>query len=192
MKAIVLAPGWPRILALSAPPLVGIALLAAAFLASPAPPPYDPAAAAVKAVAVPPPAGLLVFVSGAVVHPGLYRMARGDRVYAAVQAAGGLVAQADATKLPDMAQRLRDGQQIKVPYRKGLGPVGGGTTSGRVSLNAATYDELMTVPGFSADLAQAVIDYRSHYGGFTTVKELVTLLGMDYAAFITAKPLIRV
>ncbi len=191
MTRIVFAPGWPRLLLLSLPPLAALSLVVAALLSTSAPPPSDPAAAAVQAVTMPPPAGLLVYVSGAVAQPGLYRMRRGERVYAAIQVAGGLLAAADPTRLPDMAQRLRDGQQVKVPYRKGSGPAGS-TGAGRVSLNQATLDELLTVPGFTQDLAIAAIQYRDGYGGFTSVKELVTILGMDMAAFAAAKPYIKV
>src|SRR5207237_7245922 len=67
---------------------------------------------------VPPPAGLLIDVIGAVDRPGLYRMNRGDRVYDAIAAAGGLTGDADPTRLPDMAGRLTDGEQIKVPFAK--------------------------------------------------------------------------
>ena len=48
----------------------------------------------VAALGAPPPAGLLIDVIGAVSHPGLYRMARGDRVYDAIATAGGLTADA--------------------------------------------------------------------------------------------------
>jgi competence protein ComEA len=107
-----LVPGWRRLGLLLLPVLLGAAGLTAVLtLAPPAPTPaVAPAAAALPAL--PPPAGLLVHVSGAVLKPGLYRLQRGDRVYSAIAAAGGLAPGADSTRLPDLAGRLRDGEQV--------------------------------------------------------------------------------
>jgi competence protein ComEA len=149
----------------------------------------SPAAAAAVAPAnpsldVPAPAGLLVDVIGAVAQPGLYRMKRGDRVYDAIAAAGGVTTDADPTKLPDLAGRLKDGEQIKVPFAKGAP---GGTVISRTNLNFATLDELAVVPGFSEAFAQEVIHYRTNFGGFQSTRELVTVLGMSEADYVVAR-----
>lgn len=133
---------------------------------------------------VPAPAGLLVDVIGAVAQPGLYRVKRGDRVYDAIAAAGGLTTDADLTKLPNLAGRLKDGEQIKVPYAKGAP---GGTVISRTNLNFATIDELAVVPGFTEAFAQEVIDYRTNFGGFQTTRELVTILGMSEVDYTLAR-----
>lgn len=182
-----LTPGWKRLLALALPVMVGIGALVGAHLymtagspaAAAAPPP--PVTATLD---VPAPAGLLVDVIGAVAQPGLYRVKRGDRVYDAIAAAGGLTTDADPTKLPNLAGRLKDGEQIKVPYAKGAP---GGTVISRTNLNFATLEELAVVPGFSEALAQDVIDYRTSFGGFQTTRELVTILGMSEADYIIAR-----
>src|SRR5690349_2591787 len=51
----------------------------------------------------PPPPTALVFVSGAVVHPGLYQLSPDARVSDAIAAAGGITAAADTGRLPDLA-----------------------------------------------------------------------------------------
>jgi competence protein ComEA len=181
-----LVPGWPRLLLLLLTPVAGAGVLAAVFgLAPPtAGPDRSVAAAAAAAPAVPPPAGLLVHVSGAVVHPGLYRLQRGDRVYAAIAAAGGLAAGADTSRMPNLAGRLRDGEQVKVPYGKGGA---GGTAAAKVPINSATFEELSAVPGFTPELAQAVVDYREQYGPLTRLSELTTALGMSKSDYALAK-----
>jgi competence protein ComEA len=110
-------------------------------------------------------------------------MRRGDRVYDAIAAAGGLSVEADITRLPNLAGRLKDGEQIKVPFAKGAS----GTTVGRVNLNMATLDELEVVPGFTSAFAQEVIDYRTSFGGFQNTRELVEILGMSEADFVIAR-----
>jgi competence protein ComEA len=173
-------------LALGLPVLIAIgAVVGAHFysLSTPAAAPNPPVRVA-PGLELPPPSGLLVDVVGAVVRPGLYRLPRGDRVYDAIAAAGGLTGYADSTRLPNLAVRLQDGEQIKVPLLKG---VPGGTVVNRTSLNTATADELALVPGFTEAFAQDVIDYRTNFGGFQTTSELVDILGMSESDFIIAR-----
>jgi competence protein ComEA len=186
-------PGWKPLLAIAAPVLLGIGAVAAAYLytsatahASPVGAADSAAAAAAAAgnVDVPAPAGLLVHVVGAVEHPGLYRMKRGDRVYDAIASAGGLSVEADITRLPNLAGSLKDGEQIKVPFAKGSA---GTTVIVRTNLNSATLEELEVVPGFTSAFAQDVIDYRTSFGGFQNTRELVDILGMSEADYVVAR-----
>lgn len=184
------------------PALALAALAAAAGFPAPPPPPNPPAlpgaadAENANATAMPPPAGLLVEVTGAVGHPGLYRVARGERVSAAIAAAGGFTHDADPDRLPNMAARLKDGEQIKVPIlpvpgrASTTGRSGAGTSASRVmtvSLNLATAEQLAAVPGFTPDLAATVIQYRTEYGGFAGTRELVDVLSMSEADYLRAR-----
>src|ERR1700736_5231076 len=130
-----LVTGWRRFLLFALPPaLAGLALVVV-FVISPSPqapaaivpPAPSPTAGGTStaADALPPPGGLMVSVSGAVAHPGLYRVAKGERVYAAIAAAGGMTDDADRNRIPNLAARLRDGQEVKVPVR--------GSSAGRAS-----------------------------------------------------------
>src|SRR5512143_2299148 len=55
-----------------------------------------------------------VQVIGGVVRPGVYSLAEGSRVQDAVDAAGGLLADTDASSV-NLAARLEDGQQVQIP-----------------------------------------------------------------------------
>jgi len=182
-------PGWKPLLAIALPVLLAIGAGAGVYVFTSATTKagQTTTAAAVAAAAnadVPAPAGLLVHVVGAVEHPGLYRLKRGDRVYDAIAAAGGLSADADITRLPNLAGRLKDGEQVKVPYAKGRS---GGTVVTRTNLNFGTVEELELVPGFTSAFAQDVIDYRSNFGGFQNTRELVDILGMSEADYVIAR-----
>ena len=188
-----LMPGWKPMLALALPILLGIGAVVAAYVYTsatthPSPVTAADAAAATAATAagvdIPAPAGLLVHVVGAVEHPGLYRMKRGDRVYDAIASAGGLSVEADITRLPNLAGRLKDGEQVKVPFAKGTT---GTTVVVRANLNTATLEELEVIPGFTSAFAQNVIEYRTSYGGFQNTRELVEILGMSEADFVVAR-----
>lgn len=177
-------PGWKRLVLFAAPVVLGLAAVAGAYV-------YSTSAAAASAqtatlpttVDLPAPPGLLVYVSGAVENPGLYRLPRGDRVYDAIAAAGGLSLDADTTRLPNMAARLKDGEQVKVGFAKTTS----GTVITRTNLNSATLEELEVVPGFTPAFAAEVIDYRTNYGGFQNTRELVDILGMSEAEYVIAR-----
>ena len=178
-------PGWKRLLLFAAPVAVALGVTIAAYLyststsaaATPAPPAPDPA------LEVPSQPGLLVHVVGAVESPGLYRLPRGDRVFDAIAAAGGLSPDADLARLPNFAGRLKDGEQIKVAFAKSTS----GTVIVRVNLNQATLEELLTIPGFTQAFAEECIDYRTNFGGFENARELVDILGMSAAEYVIAR-----
>ena len=179
-----LIPGWKKIVLIVAPVALAIGGAAAAFAYSashagaPAPPPTNN-----PVLDVPAQPGLLIDVSGAVENPGLYRLPRGDRVFDAIAAAGGLSPDADMSRLPNLAGRLRDGEQVKVAFAKSAS----GTVVVRVNLNTATLEELETIPGFSDAFAHECIDYRTNFGGFQNTRELVDVLGMSEAEYVIAR-----
>jgi competence protein ComEA len=153
-----------------------------------------PVAAATPAVAAPGPAAtLLVFVSGAVVHPGLYELAIGSRIADAIADAGGILPSADPGKLPDMAAVVHDGHQVNVPFDKGSSA----RASARIDANSAGIAELETIPGMTPELAQAIVDVRARWGPFASLSDLRGALGLDTAtatligkhlSFLTALP----
>jgi competence protein ComEA len=186
LRPIRLVPGWKRLAMLAVPLALAMGAAVGAhvygsFAATPQAAAQNPAPN--PALDVPPPAGLLVDVIGAVPKPGLYRLPRGDRVYDAIAAAGGLSPDADASRLPNLAGRLKDGEQVKVPFAKTTS----GTVASRTNLNTATLDELETVPGFTEAFAQECIDYRTNFGGFQNTRELVDILGMSEADYVIAR-----
>jgi competence protein ComEA len=138
-------------------------------------------------IAAPATKPLIVFVSGAVVNPGTYELPRGARIADAIAAAGGLLPEADAAKLPNLAGRLTDGKQVKIA-RRGAAP----SSASRVDINSATLEELLAVPGMDDQLAQAIVNEREGYGPFTTLTELHTLLGLDATVVAELRPYLRV
>jgi competence protein ComEA len=181
-----LIPGWKTLFALGLPLLIGIGAIAGAYLHSSSMSfaPSGQVSPVPAGLDLPPAPGLLVDVVGAVAKPGLYRVPRGDRVYDAIAAAGGLTADADPTRLPNLAGRLKDGEQVKVPFAK---IAGGGNVIVRTSLNSASVDELALLPGFNEAFAQEVIDYRTNFGGFQSTTELVEILGMSTSDFLIVR-----
>ncbi|MGI8610412.1 MAG: helix-hairpin-helix domain-containing protein [Candidatus Dormibacteria bacterium] len=130
---------------------------------------------------------LVVYVSGAVAHPGLYQLPRGARIADALDMAGGLLPDADPAKLPNLAGRLTDGKQIKVP-RRGASSA----SASRLDINSASADELLAVPGLDRQMADAIVNERDGYGPFNTLTELHTVLGLDTQVVAALRPYLKV
>ncbi|MEO8897982.1 MAG: helix-hairpin-helix domain-containing protein [Candidatus Dormibacter sp.] len=138
----------------------------------------QPMASATPAVAAPGPAStLLVFVSGAVPHPGLYELAVGARIADAIADAGGILPTADPGKLPNMAGVLHDGHQVTVPFAKGARVA----TSVKIDANSASVGELEQIPGITPDIATSIVGARTQWGPFANLADLRNALGLDTA-----------
>lgn len=120
---------------------------------------------------------MVVHVAGAVVSPGVYHLAANARVIDAVEAAGGMTADADQDSL-NLAGALKDGQKVTVPTQTGdSGDSGANSASSSgssslVNINTADKTALMTLPGIGEVLAQNIIDYREKSGGFSSIEEI--------------------
>lgn len=137
-----------------------------------------------------------VYVCGQVKHPGVYRLDADSRVCDAITAAGGLTKKAAQTAV-NQAEKLEDGQQIYIPSQKELssgngkeasdsGEAGSGiqsgesnkTSSGKVNINTAGKEELMTLSGIGEARAQAILQYRESNGRFQTKEQLKEVEGI--------------
>jgi competence protein ComEA len=119
---------------------------------------------------------VIVYVSGAVVHPGIYRLQPTQRVSDAIVAAGGITENADTNCLPNLAAHVRDGKEYRVPA---IGQGCKGSKRAKLDINAVSRDQLLAVPGMDPGLADAIISYRDVYGGFARLSELKSALGVD-------------
>lgn len=138
-----------------------------------------------------------VYVCGAVCAPGVYELEAHSRVYEAIEAAGGMTETAASSYL-NQAEQLSDGQKIYVPSEDEV-TSGQGVDSGedifddgRIDINDATKEELMSLNGIGEVRAQAIIDYREKHGGFTSVEELKEVEGIKDGVFHKLKDLIKV
>ena len=140
---------------------------------------------------------LVVHVVGAVRRAGLYRLPDGARVADAVARAGGAARMADLSAI-NLAAPLVDGVQVLVPRRVAEGGGAGASSAGRLgaagssdaaagglgrklSLSAATVEELDQLPGVGPVTAQKIVDYRAAHGAFRSVDDLDAVPGIGPA-----------
>lgn len=144
---------------------------------------------------------IYVYVCGQVKVPGVYSLPEGSRVYDAFVAAGELTEEA-AADYWNQARLLVDGEMIYVPTieeakeRKSgdltIEPLGLETDDGKVNINTASKEELMTVPGIGEAKAAAIIVYREQNGPFASLEELMQVEGIKDGVFSKMKDYIKI
>ena len=160
-----------------------------------------------------------VYVCGEVAEPGVYVLEPGDRIYEAVEMAGGMTADA-GTCAVNLAESVYDGLMVYIPdSEEAAGMAGsmtsvggsvvsaggsvrngeetsGGTASspedGRLNLNTASLAELMTLSGIGQTKAQAVVNYRDAHGGFSSVEEIMNVDGIKEGLYNRIRDQIKV
>jgi len=163
---------------------------------------------------------VVVYISGAVQKPGLFRLPTDSRLDDLLRLAV-LSEDADENAL-NPAQRLKDGQKIIIPYLAGTAPgtpegtsftgrggtgetagaARGGTSSGspeqpassagKININTANLSELDQLPGIGPVLAQRIIDYREQNGLFSGPEELQNVSGIGAKTYEKMAPYLTV
>jgi len=151
-------------------------------------------------------AKIYVDVAGAVVKPGVVILDEGSRIFHAIDAAGGISNEGDATPL-NLAEELNDGDKLYVPKigeveidaitgeiktESGTEPIKigiitqnnkdkSGSSSkkdGKININAATSEELQTIPGIGVVTAEKIVTYRKENGKFQSIEDLLNVSGI--------------
>lgn len=166
-----------------------------------------------------------IYISGAVVRPGIYQVPRGTRVQEAVKSANGFCPQAAIHKV-NLVKKCKDGMHIYVPWLpelKSAQPLRNTIASkrvnkkweksaptrtrkksslprekiskqqnfGKINLNTATVEELMTLPEIGFATARAIIEYRKWHR-FYAVWEVKKVPGISQAKYRKLAPLLEV
>ena len=159
-------------------------------------------------VLIPTPAPVTFQVSGEVMRPGVYSLDGDPRIDDAIDAAGGLTANADDQRI-NRALLVRDGAKVVIPALGSTaigagsaeeqpgdsagadttGPGGdstGGTVSdssagtGLIDLNTATKEQLVALPGIGGVRADSIIEWRTN-NLISSVDDLLAISGIGPA-----------
>ena len=141
----------------------------------------------------PTPQPIVVYVTGAVNRPGVYRLPVESRLVDAVQQAGGFMPGADFSQI-NLADKLEDGAQIVIPGGGEIPTpqltIGGDgllvtptPPAGQLlNLNTATVEQLDQLPGIGPTSAKAIIEYRTANGKFNVLEDLLKVPGIGQSA----------
>lgn len=64
--------------------------------------------------------------------------------------------------------------------------------SGKISINKATYEELITLPGIGPKTAERIIEYRNTYGPFWTLEDIKNVKGIGDKKYAKLKEYITI
>lgn len=151
---------------------------------------------------------IMVDVKGQVNAPGIYKLTTKDRIIDAINMAGGVLNTADTSvlnlskKLVDemviivySKNQVKDFEKVKEVEKRvedackaGSNGIGNNAciesdttkmvTSGKISINQATKEELMTLTGIGEAKADKIIAYREENNGFNAIEEIKNVEGI--------------
>lgn len=143
---------------------------------------------------------IFVYVTGAVNKPGMVELEDnkdGVRISNAVDACGGLLPTADLNSL-NMAEKIQDGQHIRIPEKNIDPPADNNSDSNNISkssnktvvnndnivnINTATAEELQTLNGIGPKMAERIIEHRKTNGAFKSIEEIKKVRGIGDKKF---------
>lgn len=141
---------------------------------------------------------IFVQVCGAVESPGVYELPQASRVFKAIEAAGGLLDEADYTSI-NLAEVCNDGSVIYV-YQ--TGEAGAETVGvpdiiaeiddGLININTADMTQLTQLPGIGSAKATQIIAYRQANGDFKQIEDIKKVPGIKDGTYIPISGLIKV
>lgn len=135
-----------------------------------------------------------VYVCGAVKEPGVYCMKKGERLFEAIAAAGGLLESACGDYV-NQAAEVSDGMKLWIPSNEEAAQMGvrfpgsleasaGENGSDHlVNINTASMETLCSLSGIGEAKAQAIIAYRESCGGFSKKEDIMNVAGIKQSGY---------
>ena len=147
---------------------------------------------------------VIVHITGEINNPGIIELKSGDRIFNAIEKAGGTTENADISKM-NLAQVVEDGMKINVPnindkeivIEETVPTVSNSDSIQQkkqtiVNINNASQTELETLPGIGPSIANKIINYRKEKGKFSRIEDIKNVSGIGEAKFEKIKKYISV
>ena len=117
-------------------------------------------------------------------------------MYEAIQKAGGFAENADISEI-NQAALLQDEEQIYVPAKGEAAAETGAwagqeSGAGKVNINTATEEQLMSLNGIGEGKAKSIIAYREEKGKFNSIEEIMNVEGIKEGTYNKIKDSITV
>ncbi len=133
---------------------------------------------------------IFVHISGEVHYPGLIKLNRGQRLFEAIDIAGGMTELADINQI-NLSIILNDEDKIYIP-KKGENSIFLTTNiDPLININTCTKEELMTLSGIGEKTAESIIEYRNN-NRFEKIEDLMKVNGIGNQKFENIKERITI
>ena len=96
------------------------------------------------------------------------------------------------TQTPEAPEEIQEEAPLELEEAEQQTPLSAPTEEAPLNLNTATQAELELLPGIGPVLAQAILDYRDSFGGFSTKEQLMEVSGIGEKRYAAVEALITV
>jgi competence protein ComEA len=146
---------------------------------------------------------ITIQLGGAVENPGLYTLPERSRLSDAIELAGGMLTQADETRV-NAAQQLSDGDYFYIPaFDEAIPETAANAPNADqadnepafdypLDLNTASLEALETLPGIGPTKAGEIITFRETYGHFLALEDLVNVPGIGPTTLENLRPYLTI
>lgn len=133
---------------------------------------------------------IYVHISGEVHYPGLVKLEKGQRLFEAIEIAGGMTDMADVNQI-NLSIILSDEDKIYIPKKGENSEFLTTNSQPLININTGSKEELMTLTGIGEKTAESIIEYRSK-NRFEKIEDLKKVNGIGDQKFENIKDKITI
>ena len=126
-------------------------------------------------------ADAIVYATGAIQSPGLYKVASSSTIGDVIKGAGGVLPYGDVESI-NLAETVTGGQHIHIKFNFHGNPESL-LRNQKININTATVKELDSLPGIGPTMAKRIEEYRQSKGAFTSIEDIKHVKGIGDGLF---------
>lgn len=124
---------------------------------------------------------VIVYVTGAIQSPGLYKVPSRSTIGDVIKEAEGALPYGDVESI-NLAENVQSGQHIHIRFNFHGNPESL-LRNQKVNINTATIKELDSLPGIGPTMAKRIDEYRQSKGTFTSIEDIKHVKGISDGVF---------
>lgn len=124
---------------------------------------------------------IIVYVTGAIQSPGLYKLSSVSTVGDVIKGAGGVLPYADVEAI-NLAETVQGGQHVHIKFNFHGNPEAL-LRNQKININTASVKELDALPGIGPTMAKRIEEYRQSKGDFTSIEDIKHVKGIGDGLF---------
>ena len=124
---------------------------------------------------------IIVYVTGAIQSPGLYKLSSVSTVGDVIKGAGGVLPYADVEAI-NLAETVQGGQHVHIKFNFHGNPEAL-LRNQKININTASVKELDALPGIGPTMAKRIEEYRQSKGAFTSIDDIKHVKGIGDGLF---------